>query len=270
MAVLGCCWGVVVVDEARAEAVIDDDAARLGVLVEAEGLGRGVAAGAVDGQGGGVDGAAHELLDEGVLHEPRAPDHDAGADLVVAVLLDLEQEPAGLGVGADASGFFFKRWSVSMAVERGRAGWALCEGRTVTGSGRREGGWLYVLDAVAGLDADVLAVEDAHRIGREGLVEHGEDLGGDVVHGDVDVGHEGRIRALQVLVYEIMELRRVPGPVVSSVARHLARGSSQMHSVRASEPGGGGGGDILDTRGTATDDGEVEELAAGFIGCFWM
>lgn len=96
----------VIVDEARAEAVVDNDAARLGVLVETEGLGRGdalVMAAVVDGQGGGVDGLAHELLDEGILHEPCAPDDDAGADLVVAVLLDLEQEPAGLGIGADAS-----------------------------------------------------------------------------------------------------------------------------------------------------------------------
>lgn len=126
---------------------------------------------------------------------------------------------------------------------------------TGSGGGRR----LYVLDAVAGLDVDVLPVEDSHRVGREGLVEHGEDLGGDIIHGDVHVGHEGRVRALQVLVYKIMELSRVPS--LSSAARHFARGNPQVRCVLPNRD------DILDACGTTADDGEVEEFAAGLIGC---
>lgn len=143
-------------------------------------------------------------------------------------------------------GFFPKLWGCKAYLR---------DAATGSGGGRR----LYVLDAVAGLDVDMLPVEDSHRIGRESLVEHGENLGSDIVHGDVHVGHEGRVRALQVLVYKIMELSRVPS--LSSAACHFARGNPQMRCVLPNRD------DILDTCGTTADDGEVEEFAAGLIGC---
>lgn len=125
-----------------------------------------------------------EFLDQRVLHEPRAPDHDAGADLLVAVLLELQPQAAGaVVVGPDAR------------------------------------------EVVLRLDGDALAPEHVHGVLRQLLVEHGQHLGRDVVHGDVDEVGERRVDPAQVVADEVVQL-----------------------------------GGELDARRPAAHDGEVEQL----------
>lgn len=172
--------------EAHAETVVYDDAAGLGVLGQSSSAVMALALGR-------ADGLLHELFDQRVLHQPRGPHHNAGADFGGAGLLDLEAQPAGAGrVGADA------------------------------------------LDGVVRLDGDVLALEQAHGVVGERLLEHWEDLGGDVVYGDADVGHQSRVDLGNVVVDEVVQF-----------------------------------GGVFYSCGPAAYDGEVEEFAACFVGwCF--
>ena len=50
-------------------------------------------------------------------------------------------------------------------------------------------------DGGVGLDGDALALEGRHGVPGELLVEHAEDLGGDVVDGDADHGGEAGVGA---------------------------------------------------------------------------
>lgn len=59
---------------------------------------------------------------------------------------------------------------------------------------------------MARLDGDVLAREHLHGVVGQRLLEHGQDLGGDVVDADGDVGEEGRVDLGEVVVDEIVEL----------------------------------------------------------------
>ncbi|GAB1320501.1 hypothetical protein MFIFM68171_10711 [Madurella fahalii] len=62
------------------------------------------------------------------------------------------------------------------------------------------------LKMMLSLDRDVLAGKSVHGVLGEGLIEHREDLGGDVVHGDADQGDQVGVQWGQVLVDEVVQL----------------------------------------------------------------
>lgn len=144
------CHAAAGVDQSCAHPVISDDPARLGIPLQPV-LCRRPRALFFCGDHP-TQALADQLLDQGVVHQPRGPHDHARTDLLVPILLDRQaQPPRAVRVGPDP------------------------------------------LDAVARLDADVLPAEQARGVVGERLVEHGQDLGRDVVHRDADQGHEGRV-----------------------------------------------------------------------------
>lgn len=170
-------------NQSRAEPIIGDDATRLGVFVQLV-LGGGCSPTTLCLSGEHTAQAfAHELLNQGVLHQPRGPHHHTCTNLFVVIVLDFQTETSGaVGIRPDP------------------------------------------LDTVPRLDVDMLTLEQAHGVIGEGLVKHGQDLGRNVVHSDLHVGHQRRVDAREVVVDEVVQL-----------------------------------GGELDARGPAADDGKVQQ-----------
>lgn len=178
--------------DADTEVLVNEDAAGAGVGGE---LGLGAAGlGAILRRDGDSEVLGGELLDEGVGHETGGPDDETGTDLLVAVLLDLELQLTVLGT--------------ELAIGEADA-----------------------LDVVLSADLDLLTPEGIHGILGKSLVEHGENLGGDIVDGDLDELEEVGVHLGKIVVDEIVEL-----------------------------------GAELDTGRATTDNGEVEEVGAVLIG----
>ena len=166
--------------------------------------GGGTAVRGDDGRRGGGQalGLAQAALHEGIHHVARAPDAHADADVPVL----------GRGEGVAALG-------VSDLLGR-----AIAVGVGQPASELADGG--------VGLDGDALALEGRHGVPGELLIEHAEDLGGDVVHRDADHGGEAGVGAAEICVDQVGEL------------------GGEFHAC-----------------GTSADDGEAEELLAQGLGC---
>lgn len=178
--------------DANTEMLVNEDTTSAGISGK---LGLGAAGlGAVLRGDGDSEVLRGELLDEGVGHETGGPDNETGTDLLVAVLLDLE---------------------LQLTVLRAE----LAVGET------------DALDVVLGADLDLLTLEGIHGILGESLVEHGENLGRDIVDSDADELEEFGVHIGKIVVDEIVEL-----------------------------------GSELDTGRATTDNGEVEEVGAVLIG----
>lgn len=178
--------------DANTEVLVNEDATGAGISGE---LGLGAAGlGAVLRGDGNSEFLGGELLNEGVGHKTGGPDDETGSDLLVAVLLDLELQLTVLGA--------------ELAI-----------------------GGADALDVVLGADLDLLTLEGIQGILGESLVEHGKNLGRDIVDGDADELEEIGVHLGKIIVDEIVQL-----------------------------------GSELDTGRATTDNGEVEEVGAVLLG----
>ena len=109
------------------------------------------------------------MLDERVHHKACRPDTHSNSNLTF--LLRFQSEATGV-------------------FGRIRRAWETCA---------------EFLDVVLGFDFDTVAVEEAECVLGEVFVEHGEDFGGYVVDCYIEVGNEGWVEFLEILVAEVEE-----------------------------------------------------------------